>query len=248
MGVPEENHTPDTPATTQADHSSMMEKEFVSGKPAGMGVLGTNATGIESRSRELDDTGSDSPVTPKPEENDPTTAATDEHPPAQSEKMTKKQIVVVMFALCVALFLAALDMSIIATALPTIANQFKASESGYSWMASSYLLGNAAVIPLWGKLSDIWGRKPIIVAANVLFLLSSLMCALAPNTATLIAGRAIQGIGGGGLVLLGQICVGDLFSQRDRPIYYAMFGMTWAIAGSLGPVVGGIFTEKVSWR
>ncbi|KKZ67089.1 hypothetical protein EMCG_07260 [[Emmonsia] crescens] len=139
-------------------------------------------------------------------------------------------------------------MSIIATALPTIARQFNASESGYSWMASSYLLGNAAVIPLWGKLSDIWGRKPIIVCANVLFLLSSVMCALAPNTATLIAGRAIQGIGGGGLVLLGQICVGDLFSQRYRPIYYAIFGMTWAIAGSLGPVVGGIFTEKVSWR
>lgn len=188
-----------------------------------------------------------------------------------------------------------LKQSIIATALPTIARQFNTSESGYSWMASSYLLGNASVIPLWGKLSDIWGRKPIIVVANVLFLLSSLMCALAPNTAILIAGRAIQGVGGGGLVLLGQICVGDLFSQRyvrmqyilslmvfsplfyfpmplfsphlvvinmnntqvlnretlalrERPVYYAMFGMTWAIAGSLGPVVGGLFTEKVTWR
>ncbi|PGH03296.1 hypothetical protein GX51_04166 [Blastomyces parvus] len=248
MGVPEEYHTPDSASTIQAGHGPIMEKEFDRRSPAGMGILDTKGSGTESGNLEQDECESDSPASPRTEENDSTTAAAAEDRPAQSEKMTKKQIAVVMFALCLALFLAALDMSIIATALPTISSQFNASESGYSWMASSYLLGNAAVIPLWGKLSDIWGRKPIIVFANILFLLSSLMCALAPNTATLIAGRAIQGVGGGGLVLLGQICVGDLFSQRYRPIYYAMFGMTWAIAGSLGPVVGGIFTEKVSWR
>ncbi|KAK2794270.1 hypothetical protein FQN50_009925 [Emmonsiellopsis sp. PD_5] len=168
--------------------------------------------------------------------------------PAQSKKMTKKQIIAVMLALCIALFLAALDMSIVATAMPTIATQFHASESGYSWIASAYLLGNATCMPLWGKLSDIWGRKPIILLANFLFLVSSLMCALAPNLTTLLAGRAIQGVGGGGLIILGQVCVGDLFSVRERPLYYAMFGMTWAVAGSFGPVVGGLFTEKVNWR
>ncbi|EEH10763.1 vacuolar basic amino acid transporter 2 [Histoplasma capsulatum G186AR] len=237
MGVAGEDYTPDSPTTTQAGHSPIMEKEFDCEKPARIGMLDTNGSQTGVASLEQDDTGSDSPATPRTGGNDITTAVADDRP-AQSEKMTKKQIAVVMFALC----------SIIATALPTIARQFNTSESGYSWMASSYLLGNASVIPLWGKLSDIWGRKPIIVVANVLFLLSSLMCALAPNTAILIAGRAIQGVGGGGLVLLGQICVGDLFSQRERPVYYAMFGMTWAIAGSLGPVVGGLFTEKVTWR
>lgn len=103
MGIPEEDHTPDSPATTQAGHSPIMEKEFDSGKPVGMGVLDTNANGTESGSREQDDTGSDSPATPKTEEDDSATAATDNLPP-QSEKMTKKQIIVVMFALCVSRF------------------------------------------------------------------------------------------------------------------------------------------------
>lgn len=104
--------------------------------------------------------------------------------------------------------------TIISTALPTIAAQFGASESGFSWIASSYLLANAACIPLWGKISDIWGRKSIIVLANVVFLVGSLICALAHNMATIIAGRAVQGIGGGGIIILANISVSDLFSLR----------------------------------
>ncbi|KAJ5520149.1 Major facilitator superfamily domain general substrate transporter [Penicillium fimorum] len=168
--------------------------------------------------------------------------------PSQAAKMGKKKIIVVMTALCLALFLAALDMTIISTALPTIAAQFNASESGFSWIASSYLLANAACIPLWGKISDIWGRKSIIVLANVVFLVGSLICALAHNMATIIAGRAVQGVGGGGIIILANISVSDLFSLRDRPMYYGLFGAVWAIAGALGPVVGGAFTTNVSWR
>ncbi|OQD69914.1 hypothetical protein PENPOL_c002G09404 [Penicillium polonicum] len=171
-----------------------------------------------------------------------------DHAPTQSAKMGKNKIIVVMTALCLALFLAALDMTIISTALPTIAAQFGASESGFSWIASSYLLANAACIPLWGKISDIWGRKSIIVLANVVFLVGSLICALAHDMATIIAGRAVQGIGGGGIIILANISVSDLFSLRDRPMYYGLFGATWAIAGALGPVVGGAFTTNVSWR
>lgn len=104
--------------------------------------------------------------------------------------------------------------TIISTALPTIAADFHASESGFSWIASSYLLANAACIPLWGKLSDIWGRKPIILLANVTFLVGSLICALAKNIAMILAGRAIQGIGGGGIIILANISVSDLFSMR----------------------------------
>ena len=126
----------------------------------------------------------------------------------------KKKIIVVMTALCLALFLAALDMTIISTALPTIAADFGASESGFSWIASSYLLANAACIPLWGKLSDIWGRKPIILLANIWFLVGSLICALAKNLAMILAGRAIQGVGGGGIIIMANISVTDLFSMR----------------------------------
>ena len=129
-----------------------------------------------------------------------------------------------------------------------MAAHFHASESGYSWMASSYLLANASCVPLWGKVSDIWGRKPILLLANMLFLASSLICALAINLPMILAGRAIQGIGGGGIIVLANISVSDLFSVRDRPMYYGLFGATWAIAGALGPIIGGAFTTSVTWR
>ncbi|RAH60740.1 MFS drug transporter [Aspergillus piperis CBS 112811] len=168
--------------------------------------------------------------------------------PSQAQKLGKKKIVVVMTALCLVLFLAALDMTIVSTALPTIATHFHASESGYSWIASSYMLANAACVPLWGKISDVWGRKRIILIANFLFLVGSLICALAINLPMIISGRAIQGAGGGGIIVLANICVSDLFSVRERPMYYGLFGSTWAIAGALGPIVGGAFTTDVTWR
>ncbi|PIG84754.1 MFS drug transporter [Aspergillus arachidicola] len=168
--------------------------------------------------------------------------------PSQAQKLGKKKIVVVMAALCLVLFLAALDMTIISTALPTMASHFNASESGYSWMASSYMLANAAAVPLWGKISDIWGRKRILLLANVAFLVGSLICALAINLPMILVGRAIQGVGGGGIIVLVNICVSDLFSVRERPMYYGLFGSTWAIAGALGPIVGGAFTTNVTWR
>ncbi|KAJ5289125.1 Efflux pump dotC [Penicillium angulare] len=168
--------------------------------------------------------------------------------PSQAQKMGKKKIILVMTALCMALFLAALDMTIISTALPTIADKFHASESGYSWIASSYLLANAACIPLWGKVSDIWGRKYIILLANTIFLIGSLICALAQNLPMIIAGRAVQGVGGGGIIILANISVSDLFSMRERPMYYGLFGATWAVAGGLGPIIGGAFTTDVTWR
>ncbi|KAL2865810.1 major facilitator superfamily domain-containing protein [Aspergillus lucknowensis] len=168
--------------------------------------------------------------------------------PSQAQKLGKKKIVVVMGALCLVLFLAALDMTIISTSLPTMAADFHASESGYSWMASSFSLTNAAFVPLWGKVSDIWGRKPILLLGNFAFLIGSLICALAKDLPMVLAGRAVQGAGAGGIITLANICVSDLFSVRERPIYYGLFGSTWAIAGALGPLVGGAFTTSVTWR
>ncbi|KAL4897706.1 major facilitator superfamily domain-containing protein [Aspergillus ambiguus] len=167
---------------------------------------------------------------------------------SQAQKLGKKKVFIVMFALCMVLFLAALDMTIVSTALPTMAAHFHASESGYSWMASAYMLANAACVPLWGKISDIWGRKPIILLANAVFLVASLICALAVNLPMIIAGRALQGIGGGGIIVLANISVSDLFSVRERGMYYGLFGTTWAIAGALGPIIGGAFTTNVTWR
>lgn len=160
---------------------------------------------------------------------------------------TKFQTVVIMLCLCSSVFLAALDVTIIATALPTISEHFHSS-AGYTWIGSAFLLANAASTPSWGKFSDIWGRKPIIMCASIIFFVGSLLCAVSVNIGMLIACRAIQGIGGGGLIILANICIGDLFSPRNRGMYYAMIGAVWALASSVGPILGGVFTEKVSWR
>ncbi|OXV10786.1 hypothetical protein Egran_01453 [Elaphomyces granulatus] len=168
--------------------------------------------------------------------------------PSQAQKLGKKKIIIIMTALCLALFLAALDMTIVSTALPTMAAHFNANQSGYSWMASSYLLANAASIPLWGKISDIWGRKPILLLANFVFLIASLICGVSISLTMIITGRAIQGVGAGGLIVLGNICITDLFSMRERSLYYGLFGATWAIASALGPLIGGAFTTRVTWR
>jgi EmrB/QacA subfamily drug resistance transporter len=167
---------------------------------------------------------------------------------SRASEFSKARTAVIIFSLCMALFLAALDVTIITTALPTIAQHFHINASDYTWVGSSYLLANAASVPLWGKLSDIWGRKPIIMLANAVFMAGSLIAALANSIGLLIGGRVIQGIGGGGLVTLVYICIGDLFSMRDRPKYYGILGMVWAIASGVGPIIGGAFTEEVSWR
>ncbi|KAI1444077.1 MFS general substrate transporter [Annulohypoxylon stygium] len=160
---------------------------------------------------------------------------------------TQFETTVIVFALCSALFLAALDVTIITTAIPTIVEQFK-SPAGYTWIGAAYLLANSATVPSWGKVSDIWGRKPVLLAAVGIFWIGSLICALSVNIGMLIAARAIQGVGGGGIVVLTNICVGDLFSMRKRGMYYAFFGMVWAIASAIGPILGGVFTSKVTWR
>jgi MFS family permease len=127
---------------------------------------------------------------------------------------SKVKTIVLMVALCLSIFLAALDTVIITTALPTIATIFEISDSGYAWIGSAYLLTNAAFVPFWGKISDIFGRKPILIIANVIFMIGSIISALSRSMTMLIAGRAVQGLGGGGIVILVNICVSDLFSLR----------------------------------
>ena len=160
---------------------------------------------------------------------------------------SKGKIALIMTALCMAVFLAALDVTIITTALPTISEDFH-STAGYTWIGSAFLLANSASIPSWGKVSDIFGRKPMLLFANIVFMVGSLVAALSNSIGMLIAARAVQGIGGGGLIILVNIVIGDLFSLRSRGAFYGMVGGVWAIASSIGPIIGGAFTQKVTWR
>jgi hypothetical protein len=164
-------------------------------------------------------------------------------PPQRS----KLKIALIMFSLAVAVLLVALDITIVTTALPTISAEFK-SAAGYTWVGSAYLIAQSAATPIWGKVSDIFGRKPILLVTNAIFFVGSLLAAVSVNIDMLIAARAIQGIGGGGLITLVNIAISDLFSVRDRGMYFGIIGGVWALASSLGPVVGGLFTQKVSWR
>ncbi|CAN9325085.1 unnamed protein product [Alternaria sp. RS040] len=165
-----------------------------------------------------------------------------EHP-----QRTKLQIFLIMLSLAVAVLLVALDITIVTTALPTISAEFN-SASGYTWIGSAYLIAQSAATPIWGKISDIFGRKPILLLTNAIFFVGSLLAGVSVNMDMLIASRVIQGIGGGGLITLVNIAISDLFSVRDRGQYFGIIGGVWALASSLGPVVGGLFTQKVSWR
>lgn len=168
-------------------------------------------------------------------------------PGAPEASRTKLENFLIIFGLCLALFLAALDVTIISTAIPTISAHFNSSQ-GYVWVGSAYLLGNAAFVPTWGKVSDIFGRKPVLLLSIAIFWIGSLLCGLANSMGMLIAARAIQGVGGGGTIALPNICISDLFSMRTRGMYFGILGMVWALASAVGPVIGGIFTSQVSWR
>ncbi|KAI1639146.1 major facilitator superfamily-domain-containing protein [Biscogniauxia mediterranea] len=171
-------------------------------------------------------------------------------PPGEPDvpEHTKLQLTLILVALCLAVFLAAVDATLITAALPTIAKELGASDAGFAWIGSSYLLSLAATAPFWSKVSDIFGRKPIILLANVVFLVGSLIAALSKNLAMLIAGRTVQGAGAGGLITLVEISVGDMFSPRERGLFYGIYGAVWAVATAIGPLIGGAFTERVTWR
>ena len=153
-----------------------------------------------------------------------------------------------MFSLCLALFLSALDVTIVATALPTIAKQVNANAAEYAWIGSAYTLSSTASVPVWAQLSNIFGRKPIIMLANLAFLGGSLICGVARSVGFLIGGRIVQGLGSGGCLIMVTIIIGDMFELKDRAKYYGLTGIVWAISSSTGPILGGVFTQTIGWR
>ena len=148
--------------------------------------------------------------------------AGEDDPPAPQAGRTKLQTTAIILALASALFLAALDVTIVTVAVPTIALEFR-STAGYTWIGSAYMLATAAAAPMWGKISDIWGRKPIMLIAVGVFWVGSLLSAVSRNMGMLIVARAIQGVGGGGIVILVNVCISDLFSMRKRGEFGFLF-------------------------
>ncbi|MFJ9886412.1 DHA2 family efflux MFS transporter permease subunit [Streptomyces sp. NPDC091287] len=168
-------------------------------------------------------------------------------PPAPGEGQSHRSVLVAIGALLLGMLLAALDQTIVSTALPTIVSELGGLDH-LSWVVTAYLLAATAATPLWGKLGDQYGRKKLFQTAIVIFLIGSALCGVAQNMPQLIGFRALQGLGGGGLMVLSMAIVGDLVTPRERGKYQGLFGAVFGVTSVLGPLLGGFFTEHLSWR
>ena len=156
-------------------------------------------------------------------------------------------LLVIFGALLLVLLLASLDQTIVSTALPTIVGDL-GGVAHLSWVVTAYLLASTIAGPMYGKLGDLYGRKPLLQLAIVLFLIGSALCGIAQNMPQLIAFRALQGLGGGGLMVTTMAVVGDIIPPRDRGRYQGYFGGVFGVSTVVGPLLGGFFVDNLSWR
>jgi len=178
----------------------------------------------------------------------PTKLATGPAPPAPPAAAGDRRALVAPFAaLLLAMLLASLDQTIVATALPTIVGDL-GSINDVSWVVTAYLLTSTVTTPIWGRISDIYGRKHLFMGAIALFVGASALCGTAQSLTELVAFRALQGIAAGGLMTLAMAIVGDLVSPRERGRYQGYIQMVFVLASVAGPLLGGLFTDHASWR
>jgi EmrB/QacA subfamily drug resistance transporter len=157
------------------------------------------------------------------------------------------RVLAIYAALMVTLLLAALDQTIVATALPKVVSDLGGLQN-YSWVFTSYMLASTVTVPIYGKLGDIHGRRPLFLLAIVIFLAGSALCGLAQNMPELVVFRGIQGLGAGGLFPLALATIGNIVPPRDRGRYQGLIGATFAAASIIGPLVGGLIVDHTSWR
>jgi MFS family permease len=166
--------------------------------------------------------------------------------PAPMTSLSHKEARVIVLGMMFPVFMGSLDNTNLATALPSIGRDLDDSHS-LPWLITAYLLAATAVVPLYGKIADIYGRKVTLRIAIIIYMAGSLVCALAPNMLVLILGRALHGLGGGGLSAIGAIVLGDVVAPKERGRYYAYFAVVYTSAGALGPAIGGFFSDHLHW-
>lgn len=174
-------------------------------------------------------------------------SATTYSEPTTLAGISHKKALVIFSGLMLGVLLAALDQTIVSTALPTIVGDLGGA-SHLSWVVTAYILASTVSTPLWGKLGDLYGRKRFFQASIVVFLVGSVLSGTAHTMAQLIAWRAMQGLGGGGLMVLAQAIIGDVVPPRERGRYQGLFGAVFGVATVIGPLIGGSLTQSLSWR